>query len=95
MDPYQYGSYAHVGWTVGHGVWLALAIAIGLYFLPTLIARGRDVVSGGAIFLVNLLFGWTMIGWIGCLLWAMLGETRAHLAWRTYAAYGPPPRHWR
>lgn len=95
MYPYHYGWYGwHYGWSFGHAFWLAIAIGLALYFLPTLIARFRDAVSGGAIFLVNLLFGWTMLGWILCLVWALLAETRAHQAWR-YMGYAPPgPSPW-
>ena len=34
-----------------------------MYFLPTII--GRDKSDAGLIFLVNLLLGWTVVGWIG------------------------------
>jgi hypothetical protein len=46
-----------------------------LYFLPSIIAGG--VHSGGkkknyaAIFTLNLLTGWTGIGWLVCLIWAI------------------------
>ena len=43
-----------------------------LYFLPTLIAR--DKADATAIFLVNLLFGWTIIGWFIALIWACSAE---------------------
>jgi Superinfection immunity protein len=75
----------------GAVAWLALAIGLALYFLPTLIARSRDVASTGGIFLANLLFGWTMLGWIACLVWAMAGTTRMELARRYYGDYPPPP----
>ena len=41
---------------------------IVLYFLPTLIGRHKNDAFG--IFLLNLLFGWTVIGWIVALVWA-------------------------
>jgi len=40
-----------------------------IYFLPTLIAIGKKYVSG--IFTLNLLLGWTILGWIGALIWAV------------------------
>lgn len=46
--------------------------SILLYFLPTLIARDKADVM--AIFLVNLLFGWTVIGWFVALIWACAAE---------------------
>jgi hypothetical protein len=48
-----------------------------LYFLPSLI--GRDKKDALAIFLVNLLFGWTLIGWVLALLWACASERPAQL----------------
>lgn len=47
---------------------LFLIFSILLYFLPTIIARDKPDVMG--IFLVNLLFGWTVIGWFVALIWA-------------------------
>jgi hypothetical protein len=47
-----------------------LLVIIGLYCLPVLIAierRHRQLVPLG---IVNLAFGWTVVGWIICLAWA-------------------------
>ena len=38
------------------------------YFLPTILARHKGDFMG--IFLVNLLAGWTVIGWFIALIWA-------------------------
>ena len=40
------------------------------YFLPTLIAVIRKHSNVFAIFLVNFLVGWTLIGWFIALIWA-------------------------
>ena len=40
-----------------------------LYFVPTILGRHKADVMG--IFLVNLLLGWTIIGWIVALVWAL------------------------
>lgn len=45
-----------------------------LYFLPAIIAHNKR--DFAAIFLVDLLFGWTVIGWIIALIWACSSETR-------------------
>jgi Superinfection immunity protein len=45
-----------------------------LYFLPTLIGRHKQDAFG--IFLLNLLFGWTVIGWVVALVWACSAEYR-------------------
>jgi hypothetical protein len=43
-----------------------------MYFLPTIIGRHKADVMG--IFLVNFLFGWTVIGWFIALIWACSPE---------------------
>jgi len=52
-------------------VWAAALIA--LYFVPAIIARSRHHQSGAAIAVLNLLLGWTVIGWIGALVWSLSG----------------------
>ena len=51
-------------------------LALLLMFLPTLIAliRGHD--NTFAIFLTNLLLGWTVIGWIIALIWSFTAIRR-------------------
>ena len=51
---------------------LFLIFSVLLYFLPTLIARDKPDVM--AVFLVNLLLGWTVIGWFVALVWACAAE---------------------
>jgi hypothetical protein len=62
---------------------LALAILVPLYFLPAIIGRKRQVTHSGWLFVVNLLFGASGVGWLVCLLWAVCGQTQAQDAyWR-------------
>ena len=51
---------------------LFLILSVLLYFLPTIIARDKADLT--AIFLVNLLLGWTIIGWFIALIWACAAE---------------------
>lgn len=53
---------------------LAIAASTAFYFLPAIIAAARLARHFAGIFLVNLLFGWTVIGWFGTLLWACTDE---------------------
>jgi hypothetical protein len=52
----------------------ALIITFGLFFylLPSVIATTRKVRHDGAIVLVNVVFGWTILGWIAALIWAIV-----------------------
>jgi hypothetical protein len=48
---------------------IAFAVCLSLYFLPSIIGRNKR--NFAAIFLLNLLLGWTVIGWIVALVWAL------------------------
>ena len=52
----------------GVAVWGAALLLLVVYFLPTVVGRHKRNVVG--IFALNLLFGWTVVGWLGALLWA-------------------------
>lgn len=47
-----------------------------LYFLPSIIAAFRNTHHLPALFLLNLLLGWTFIGWVLTLFIALLIERR-------------------
>jgi hypothetical protein len=46
-------------------------LAIGLYFLPAIIAAARHTHNATAILLLNVFLGWTVIGWFVALLMAI------------------------
>ena len=46
-------------------------IIIGLYFVPCIIAKCRGHRNFAAIFAINLFAGWTGIGWLVSLVWAL------------------------
>jgi len=50
---------------------LYLAIAVIIYFIPNWIAIARKHHNGTVIFVINLLFGWTVIGWIAAFIWSL------------------------
>jgi hypothetical protein len=55
------------------GMWI-LGVLFGsagllFYFVPTLVARGKNRFS--SILVLNIFLGWTVIGWVGALIWAM------------------------
>jgi hypothetical protein len=53
---------------------LMLIAVIVIYILPTLIAFGREHPHRQDLLVLNLLLGWTLIGWIGVFLWATLAR---------------------
>jgi hypothetical protein len=52
------------------GTILLLGILTTLYFLPAMVASAREHHNLMAIVVLNLLAGWTFIGWVGALVWA-------------------------
>ena len=50
---------------------LLIVLIFALYFLPTLIAFLRQHKNKLAIFLLNLLLGWTVLGWVVSLVWSV------------------------
>ena len=57
------------------GITEVLIISV-LYFLPGMVAKYRDTNNFGVIFALNLLFGWTGLGWIAALIWAILEPSK-------------------
>ncbi len=41
------------------------------YFLPAIIAFARSKRDAGSILVLNFLLGWTAIGWVIALVWAL------------------------
>jgi hypothetical protein len=46
-------------------------IVVAAYFAPWLLAVLRRHHNAGAIFIINLFLGWTLLGWIVALVWSM------------------------
>lgn len=84
MDVYRLGNFLSVVINSGYKIMgfitliagiAQLALCVGLifmYFLPAFV--GKDKKNAGAIFMFNLLLGWTVIGWVIALCWAMLKD---------------------
>jgi len=49
-------------------------IAIPIYFLPSIIAFSTYRRNKVPILLINLLLGWTTVGWIASLIWACIPD---------------------
>ena len=47
-----------------------LAILVGFYLIPTIIAWIRDHDQKVAITALNILLGWSVLGWVGALVWS-------------------------
>lgn len=92
------------GLAAGQAVFWVSAFAIGLvgYFLPAIVARGREHRQMIAIVVLNAFLGWTVLGWVVALVWACMAQPEpapsAPLAFREMPAPGggaggyEPPR---
>ena len=47
-----------------------------VYFLPTVLAGSNGHRNVVAIFALNLLLGWTGLGWVGALVWALVHQPK-------------------
>lgn len=48
-----------------------LAICFFLYFAPSIVASSRQDPNAVAIWFTNFFLGWTGVGWLACLVWAL------------------------
>ena len=53
-----------------------VTVVVCIYFLPALIAARNGHSHPGAVFALNLLLGWTFLGWAGALVWALVTPPR-------------------
>jgi len=52
-----------------------LAIVLGLYFLPGILATARHAKNAAPVWVIDIFLGWTLVGWVVALAMAF-GETR-------------------
>jgi len=54
---------------------IALAVvALALYLVPSFIAVNKNKRNKNAIVALNLLLGWTFVGWVAALVWSLMRE---------------------
>ena len=51
-----------------------------LHFIPTIIGFCRGKRDAIAIAALNLFLGWTIVGWVGALIWALVGDSPKRLS---------------
>lgn len=54
---------------------VVLGVLIGIYFVPAIVANANHKRNTGAILILNLLLGWTIIGWVVALVWAVMVDS--------------------
>lgn len=53
---------------------LIVLISLAIYFLPTILGYSKKKKNAGAILVLNLLLGWSIIGWVIALIWATTND---------------------
>jgi hypothetical protein len=52
---------------------LIILFMLGIfYFIPTIIAHNKNHRNFNAILILNIVLGWTLLGWIVALIWAVI-----------------------
>jgi len=51
-----------------------ITLSIIFYFIPSIIAAVQNKKNFTAIIVTNIIFGWTVLGWIICLIWSLLKD---------------------
>ena len=59
---------------------VVFAIALAFYLIPAIIAYKRHHPHRLAILIVDILFGATVIGWVGTLIWALITPQTAEFS---------------
>jgi hypothetical protein len=57
---------------LGYQELVILLLLVVPYFIPMIIAMARDHPNRSAIAALNLLAGWSVIGWVAALVWALM-----------------------
>jgi len=57
----------------GLASWILFVLLVP-YFLPTIIAILRQKTNTGSIFALNFFLGWSLIGWVVALIWALSSD---------------------
>ena len=63
---------AYFAWLLSFGLFFMIIGGL-LHFIPSVIAFLRDHQSKWAILALNVLLGWSGIGWIAALIWSLTG----------------------
>lgn len=65
-------------------------LLFAIYFIPTAVAILRNHHNEGAIIILNLLLGWTFVGWVAALVWSLTSPPRQASDKAAASAPAPP-----
>jgi len=73
-------------------VMIAFLAFVFVYLLPSLVAYFRRHRNANSICVVNLFFGWTLVGWVLCLAWSV--SSNVYEAPASEGSEGKPHKYW-
>ena len=56
--------------------YVVIGLILGVYLLPSIVAASRRHRNEGAIVALNILLGWTFVGWVVAFVWSLTDNTR-------------------
>lgn len=56
---------------------LAILFGLALYLVPAIISVLRNHHNKVAIIALNIILGWTFIGWVGSLIWSLTSPAKS------------------
>ncbi len=56
---------------IGAAIYLFVVVYILLYFIPSMVAFTKSRQNFASIFALNLFLGWSVLGWVAALVWAL------------------------
>ncbi len=62
-------------WSLG----FQLLFIVAIYLIPIFIAHSRKLEKRTSLTVISILLGWTFVGWIVCIAWAILGKASAKI----------------
>jgi hypothetical protein len=64
------GIVSLVFWGKG-GLAIIFILSVAVYFVPSFVAEARKKKNKKAIIALNVFLGWTLVGWVVALVWAL------------------------
>lgn len=55
---------------------IVTAVLLVVYFVPSIVAASRSLKRARSIAFINLVLGWTLVGWVLALCWAVARTER-------------------
>lgn len=52
-------------------------IVLSVYLLPSIVALIRGKRNTAGIVILNIFLGWTLLGWVGALIWSTIKDREA------------------